>query len=88
MTDQTESLTGGGKTAAGENPRTFREEKTMDDRDRFLPDRERVIQGLDCCGSRLHDCRECPYLERAPLCYEVMAMEALRLLKAQEDDGR
>lgn len=53
----------------------------------MMPDREKVIKGLEICKERNYCCPECPYYDRdAEMgCHsnELMA-EALALLKEQE----
>ena len=54
-----------------------------------MPDREKVIKGLEICKERNYCCTECPYydLDAAMGCHsnELMA-DALALLKEQEMD--
>jgi hypothetical protein len=49
-----------------------------------MPDREKVIKGLECCGySRFMDkCQECPYDGKD--CFRRLKEDALALLQAQE----
>lgn len=55
-----------------------------------MPDREKVIKGLECCSAMSgEECRECPYgheCRDADLPYGMphLAAEALTLLKEQE----
>jgi hypothetical protein len=52
-----------------------------------VPDREKVIRGLETCRTRVH-CKECPYAydKRADesYCEAVLHNDALALLKEQE----
>lgn len=54
-----------------------------------MPDREKVIKGLECCIKRDPDdqtrCGECPY-ESA--CLNRLKIDALELLKEQETEIR
>lgn len=45
-----------------------------------MPDREKVMKGLECCASG--DCTPCPYTETR--CQEHLCGDALALLKEQE----
>ena len=53
-----------------------------------MPDREKVIKGLETCRTRV-DCKECPYAydKRAndSCCEAVLHNDALALLKEQEE---
>jgi hypothetical protein len=53
-----------------------------------MPDREKVIDGLECCakvGKDLPDCDKCPYTGLPGTeCYSNMFFDALELLKEQE----
>ena len=54
-------------------------------------DKEKVIKGLECCGNhkREYSCSNCPYEEygwegNPSECTEILAVQALALLKEQE----
>ena len=53
-----------------------------------MPDREKVILGLECCSDRRKDgidkCVECPYNDWMITCAGDVLIDALELLKAQE----
>ena len=55
-----------------------------------MPDREKVIKALDCCldivrsGRWASGCVSCPYGE-TDKCREQMILDALELLKEQEE---
>ena len=54
-----------------------------------MPDREKVIKGLECCMNEYTVCRVCgcPYYGRGDNlhdCYEKLSTDAIALLKAQE----
>jgi len=55
---------------------------------RSVVDREKVINGLECCIIRDPDdktrCSECPYNEPDTYCLNRLKMDVLVLLKAQE----
>lgn len=55
---------------------------------RSMVDREKVINGLECCILRDPDdkmrCGECPYNESDTYCLNRLKMDALALFKAQE----
>ena len=58
-----------------------------------MPDREKVIKGLECCinESRIVPaCEECPYCEFEQTCTRLDALhqDALELLKAQEPEAK
>ena len=48
-----------------------------------MPDREKVIEGLECCAVK-QDCNGCPYSRFNPMCQDDMNKDALALLKEQE----
>lgn len=56
-----------------------------------MPDREKVIKGLECCAAMSGDeCRECPYGNECigtdlPYGMPHLAADALALLKEQKD---
>lgn len=55
-----------------------------------MPDREKVIKGLECCSAMSGDeCRKCPYNDEClntdpPIGTAHLAANALALLKEQE----
>ncbi len=54
-----------------------------------MPDREKVIKGLECCCVYIEKCDECPYMaardERLIWCHgREMEKDALALLKEQD----
>ena len=49
-----------------------------------MPDREKVIKGLECCGFDHCDPKECPYYVEMNNCEGMLMRDALTLLKAQE----
>jgi hypothetical protein len=50
-----------------------------------MPDREKVIRGLECLITNDVDCDGCPYINSG-YCTKAIAKDALELLK-EEDDG-
>lgn len=55
-----------------------------------MPDREKVIKGLECCGEDAYGCcRECPYNDHRigtiEYCTSALCADALALLKEQPD---
>lgn len=52
-----------------------------------MPDREKVMKGLEACGKT--DCINCPYstLEPEVCLVKYLLIDALELLKEQEDLG-
>ena len=49
-----------------------------------MPDREKVIKGLECCKRKDgNECKVCPYTE-SDYCVEDMVADTLSLLKEQE----
>ena len=50
---------------------------------KWMPDREKVIKGLECCAVK-QDCNGCPYSRFNPMCQDDMNKDALALLKEQE----
>lgn len=59
-----------------------------------MPDREKVIKGLECCmGYGIEDtpgCEDCPYNDMGDTCERIRPLyeDALALLKAQEQRHR
>ena len=53
-----------------------------------MPDREKVIKGLECCLHGPMQCKKCPYMseigETVPNCVKTMRTDAISLLKEQE----
>ena len=53
-----------------------------------MPDREKVIKGLECCLHGPMQCEKCPYMseigETVPNCVKTMRTDAISLLKEQE----
>lgn len=53
-----------------------------------MPDREKVIKGLECCLSGPMKCDNCPYKEddgtTVPACVKKLRNQAKELLKGQE----
>ena len=56
-----------------------------------MPDREKVIKGLECCSNHIigTSCKKCPYEEEKDCegsfsCTDELAHDALALLKEQE----
>ena len=50
-----------------------------------MPDREKVIKGLECCAhEEIGDCENCPYNENTPHCDISMMRDAIAMLKEQE----
>ena len=55
-----------------------------------MPDREKVIKGLEMCSSPYVRCGECPYRgtsDDASSCQTIMQREAVELLKARRTAG-
>ena len=56
-----------------------------------MPDREKVIKGLECCLANAHN--KCPYtstdegVDKVTPCTTYLMQDALALLKAQEPPG-
>lgn len=50
-----------------------------------MPDREKVIKGLEICTSRPCYCTDCPYKANCCLDSQEVMEDALALLKEQED---
>lgn len=55
-----------------------------------MPDREKVIKGLECCGEDAYGCcRECPYNDHRTgtieYCTSALCVDALKLLKEQPE---
>ena len=53
-----------------------------------MPDRERVLKGLEVCtehSSPVEDCRKCPY-QGEEYCTDAVMLDALALLREREDD--
>ena len=51
-------------------------------------DREKILNGLDCCSDPEGSCRKCPYghdLKTHELCMDVMASDTLALLNEQQE---
>lgn len=48
-----------------------------------MPDREKVIKGLECCAYK-KNCNECPYFKGNATCMDDKDKDALELLKEQE----
>ena len=54
-----------------------------------MPDREKVIKGLECCASTSYECRKCPYGDEClntdfPCGETHLISDALTILKEQE----
>jgi hypothetical protein len=49
-----------------------------------MPDREKVIKGLECCSSAEECGKQCPYWDDEGACRTHLEADALALLKAQE----
>lgn len=49
----------------------------------LMPDREKAIKGLECCGQPMM-CDECPYDSDMGGCFTNLKADALELLKEQE----
>lgn len=49
-----------------------------------MPDREKVIKGLEYCKEYFNCCDKCPYWDRGTQCMPDLANEVLILLKEQE----
>ena len=57
-----------------------------------MPDREKVIRGLECCHKR-GECRNCPYFdcpywENNDNCMVQLLKDALELLKVQKEERK
>ncbi len=51
-----------------------------------MPDREKVMRGLECCAfGSLSDCEGCPYYIETR-CSELLCSDALALLKGQDEE--
>lgn len=48
-----------------------------------MPDRAKVIRGLECCNHRDGDCESCPYVNDS-YCDKALTEDAIALLNAQE----
>lgn len=48
-----------------------------------MPNREKVMRGLENCGDPNQMCEECPYFEHRS-CSDLLCCDALALLKEQE----
>ena len=52
-----------------------------------MPNREKVIKGIDICFQRFHCGEDCPYYNDAKSgCMEQLREDVLSLLKEQEDE--
>lgn len=52
-----------------------------------MPDREKVIKGLECCAYK-QNCIECPYYKGNSTCMDDKDKDALDLLRRQEAEAR
>ena len=48
-----------------------------------VPDREKVIKGMEICYCHTEKCKDCSY-HNLELCYNALYLDALSLLKEQE----
>lgn len=57
-----------------------------------MPDREKVIKGLECCTRGDACSSDCPYFKEAPItdgrCITAVQADALALVKEQEEQTR
>lgn len=51
-----------------------------------MPDRDKIVKGLECCTQYYVDCQNCPYknYQKVGSCCSVLMIEAKEILKNKE----
>lgn len=52
-----------------------------------MPDREKVLKGLEMCASERIQCLDCPYRPDGVKCDKLLMTDAIRLIREQGGDS-